>query len=182
LRPNWKIEVIGPVVKIDPATLPRLSNINWPGPCHYRDLPERLAQWNVGIMPFALNEATRYISPTKTPEFLAAGLPVVSTPIVDVVRDYGEAGLVRIAATAEEFVREIEGLSRESRVEWLRQVDARLAADSWDATWRTMLTNILAVPVRPLRQRHSRPSADTGAVRTLPPEMSLDIVETTPSR
>jgi glycosyltransferase involved in cell wall biosynthesis len=142
LRPNWKIDVIGPVVKIDASMLPKLPNINWAGPCPYANLPERLANWDVGIMPFARNEATRYISPTKTPEFLAAGLPVVSTPIVDVVRAYGEAGLVIIASTAEEFVQKIEALSSGSRLDWLRNVDARLATDSWDATWRGMLNQI----------------------------------------
>ena len=116
-------------MKIDASILPKLPNINWAGPCHYADLPERLARWDVGIMPFALNAATRYISPTKTPEFLAAGLPVVSTPIVDVVRGYGEAGLVSIASTAEEFVQEIEALLRGPRLGWLRDVDARLATD-----------------------------------------------------
>jgi glycosyltransferase involved in cell wall biosynthesis len=155
-RPHWKIDVIGPVVKIDASILPKLPNINWAGPCHYGDLPERLAQWDAGIMPFALNEATRYISPTKTPEFLAAGLPVVSTPIVDVIRSYGEAGLVRIAATAEEFVQEIETLSRGSRVDWLRKVDARLATDSWDATWLAMLNNIRRVNAGLGRKTHSR--------------------------
>jgi hypothetical protein len=82
-------------------------------------------------MPFALNDATRHSSPTKHP-ILAAGLPLVSTPILDVVRTYGKAGLVRIAATAADFVLEIEGALRESRVDWIRRVDARLAMCSWD--------------------------------------------------
>ena len=69
----------------------------------YRDLPNYLAEWDVAIMPFALNEATRFISPTKTPEFLAAGKPVISTSITDVVEPYGNKGLVSIADTADEF-------------------------------------------------------------------------------
>ena len=96
--------MIGPVVKIDPATLPRRPNLHWMGPKAYHELPAYLAGWDIGIMPFALNEATRFISPTKTPEFLAAGVPVISTPIKDVVRSYGEQGLVEIAGDAPSIV------------------------------------------------------------------------------
>src|SRR5215204_3870526 len=99
LRPDWHLVMIGPVVKIDPATLPQRANIHWLGGKSYSDLPRYLSGWDVGFMPFALNESTRFISPTKTPEFLAAGVPVVSTPITDVVRPYGEKGLVEIAKT-----------------------------------------------------------------------------------
>ncbi|MDQ4061394.1 MAG: glycosyltransferase, partial [Pseudomonadota bacterium] len=90
LRPDWQLVMVGPVVKIDPATLPRRPNVHWLGGKTYDELPAYLAGWDLGFMPFALNESTRYISPTKTPEFLAAGVPVVSTPITDVVRPYGE--------------------------------------------------------------------------------------------
>jgi UDP-galactopyranose mutase len=95
--PDVQFIMIGPVVKIDPADLPRRPNIHWLGPKSYAELPAYMAHWDMGWMPFALNGATRYISPTKTPEFLAAGLPVVSTAIVDVVRTYGALGLVQIA-------------------------------------------------------------------------------------
>lgn len=168
LRPNWKIDIIGPVVKIDASILPKRPNINWAGPCHYVNLPERLARWDVGIMPFALNEATRYISPTKTPEFLAAGLPVVSTPIVDVVRGYGEAGLVRIASTDEEFVQEIEAVLRGSRLGWLRDVDARLETDSWEATWHRMLNCISRVQAARGKKRRSGGNAHPIANQTVP--------------
>src|SRR3712207_4223372 len=96
LRPDWQFVMIGPVVKIDPNSLPQRPNIHWLGGKSYADLPRYLFGWDVGFMPFALNEATRFISPTKKPEFLAAGVPVVSTPINDVVRPYGEKGLVEI--------------------------------------------------------------------------------------
>ncbi len=86
-------------------------------------------------MPFALNESTRFISPTKTPEFLAAGVPVVSTPITDVVRPYGEKGLVEIAKTPLEAVRKAEALLERPRQPWLSRVDRHLAAGSWDKTW-----------------------------------------------
>lgn len=137
-HPEWSVVMVGPVVKIDPASLPQRPNILWRGPCPYADLPERLAGWTVGIMPFAINEATRFISPTKTPEFLAAGLPVVSTPIIDVVRSYGERGLVAIAATPNLFVRAVEDLLARPREPWLAEVDRHLATTSWDATWAAM--------------------------------------------
>ncbi|HEX2555905.1 MAG TPA: glycosyltransferase [Microvirga sp.] len=138
LRPDWQFVMIGPVVKIDPATLPRRDNIHWLGPKSYKELPTYLAGWDVGFMNFALNESTRFISPTKTPEFLAAGVPVVSTPITDVVRPYGEKGLVEIAKTALEVVRKVEGLMARPKEAWLQKVDRHLAAGSWDKTWAAM--------------------------------------------
>jgi UDP-galactopyranose mutase len=89
-------------------------------------------------MPFALNESTRFISPTKTPEFLAAGLPVVSTPVLDVVRDWGEAGLVEIAKGPAAFADALDRVLARPRAEWLRAVDRRLAEISWDRTWEEM--------------------------------------------
>ena len=133
--------MIGPVVKIDPADLPRRPNIHWLGAKSYAELPAFMAHWDMGWMPFALNEATRYISPTKTPEFLAAGLPVVSTAIVDVVRTYGALGLVQIADAddIEEKIREALGNPKDL----LRNsVDAYLATMSWDQTWKGMSGHI----------------------------------------
>jgi glycosyltransferase involved in cell wall biosynthesis len=138
LRPDWHFVMIGPVVKIDPAVLPRRDNIHWLGSKSYTELPHYLSGWDIGFMPFALNEATKFISPTKTPEFLAAGVPVVSTPIADVVRPYGEKGLVEIAKTAPEIVRKVEGLMAMSREPWLQRVDRHLSAGSWDKTWAAM--------------------------------------------
>jgi glycosyltransferase involved in cell wall biosynthesis len=138
LRPDWRFVMIGPVVKIDPGTLPRRENIHWLGQKSYDELPAYLGGWDVGIMPFALNEATRFISPTKTPEFLAAGLPVVSTAVPDVVRSYGAKGLVQIAATAEEMVARAVELLETPREPWLRRVDAHLRNTSWDRTWASM--------------------------------------------
>lgn len=142
LRPTWQFVMVGPVVKIDPATLPQEPNIHWLGGRNYRALPAYLAHWDVGIMPFALNEATRYISPTKTPEFLAAGLPVVSSAITDVIRPYGELSLVEIGAGPEGFVASAEKLLARPRDGWLRDVDALLAGMSWDRTWAAMLASM----------------------------------------
>lgn len=138
LRPNWHFVMIGPVVKIDPQTLPQRPNIHWLGGKSYDELPQYLSGWNVGIMPFALNEATRFISPTKTPEFLAAGVPVVSTAITDVIRPYGEKELVEIAGSAEEMVEKAEAVLRRPKEAWLARVDRHLARGSWDKTWAAM--------------------------------------------
>jgi glycosyltransferase involved in cell wall biosynthesis len=138
LRPHWQLVMIGPVLKIEAGKLPCLPNIHWLGCKPYSDLPRYLAGWDVGIMPFALNEATRFISPTKTPEFLAAGVPVISTPINDVVRPYGDAGLVEIAEDAAAFVRKAEALLKGPEPDWLNRADRHLALLSWDKTWRGM--------------------------------------------
>jgi len=86
-RPDWHFVFIGPVVKISPDSLPTHTNLHFLGARTYDQLPEYIAHWDLAIMPFAINEATRFISPTKTPEYLAAGKPVVSTPIHDVIHD-----------------------------------------------------------------------------------------------
>lgn len=139
--PDVHFVMIGPVVKIDPAELPRGDNIHWLGGKSYADLPAYMAHWDCGWMPFALNEATRYISPTKTPEFLAAGLPVVSTAIVDVVRSYGAQGLVQIV-DADDVVEKLREALDSPKDLLRRTVDAYLANMSWDRTWSAMLGHI----------------------------------------
>jgi UDP-galactopyranose mutase len=139
MRPEWQIVMLGPVVKIDPSTLPRSSNIHWLGMKSYRDLPAYFSSWDLAMLPFALNEATRFISPTKTPEYLAAGLPVVSTPIRDVVRPYGELGLVRIAHTTEEFVSAAEqAMTCGMSLKWRERADGYLQTLTWDSVWQGM--------------------------------------------
>ena len=134
-RPDWQIIMIGPVAKIDPATLPSRANIHWLGGRHYAELPAYLSGWSVALMPFAINAATRFISPTKTPEYLAAGLPVVSTPIIDVKRHYGIAHGVAIAADAPAFVAACEAaLALAPDGPWRDEADVLLAASSWDRT------------------------------------------------
>jgi glycosyltransferase involved in cell wall biosynthesis len=142
-KPNWNFILIGPVVKIDPATLPKYPNIFYLGGKDYNELPSYLAGWDVAMMPFALNESTRFISPTKTPEYLAGGKPVVSTAIRDVVNPYGENGLVYIAQDADDFIRGIESEMnmRDPRV-WLKMTDAFLAKNSWDITAEKMIFHI----------------------------------------
>lgn len=137
-RPDWNIVLIGPVVKIDPAVLPRLPNIHYLGQKSYAELPAYLSGWDVALLPFALNESTRFISPTKTPEYLAAGRPVVSTPIADVVRPYGEQNLVRIAGDVPSFIAAIEGALQEGFSAKQPAIDEFLREMSWDATWSRM--------------------------------------------
>jgi hypothetical protein len=138
LRPDWHQILIGPVVKIDPQSLPRAHNIHYLGMKGYSDLPAYLAGWDVAYLPFARNEATRFISPTKTPEYLAAGRPVVSTSIADVVRPYGERGFVTIADTPEEVANGLDAALVASDDVWLRRVDDYLSNLSWDRTYAAM--------------------------------------------
>jgi UDP-galactopyranose mutase len=167
-RPQWHFVLIGPVVKVDPASLPSHSNIHYLGPKAYADLPAYLCGWDVAMMPFALNEATRYISPTKTPEYLAAGRPVVSTPIPDVVRAYGSSQVVRIAHDVETFAAAIQACLDDASDPGALEhhCDIALGGMSWDQTWRGMH----AVMVR-ARRRHSlaeermlRPTLDTSLI------------------
>ena len=140
LRPDWHFVIIGPVVKIDPAILPQRENIHYLGSKSYHDLPSYIAGWDVALLLFAQNESTRFISPTKTPEYLAAGKPVVSTPIRDVVYPYGQQGFVRIANDAQEFVAAADELLQPEACgkKWLANVDEFLSQMSWDETWARM--------------------------------------------
>ena len=138
-RPQWQFVIIGPVVKIHPGTLPQGPNIHYLGAKKYDELPDYLAHWDLALLLFARNESTRFISPTKTPEYLAAGKPVISTSIRDVVRPYGELGLVEIADTPADFIAAAERLLNNSdRAEWLDRVDEYLSGISWDITWQKM--------------------------------------------
>jgi glycosyltransferase involved in cell wall biosynthesis len=137
-RPEWQLVFVGPVVKIDPAKLPRAANLHYLGPKDYADLPAYIGGWDVALLPFARNDATRFISPTKTPEYLAAGRPVVSTSIRDVVRPYGERGLAHIADTPVDFIAAVSAALAEPAAPRQRAADAFLARTSWEATWAGM--------------------------------------------
>jgi glycosyltransferase involved in cell wall biosynthesis len=134
-EPSWQLVMVGPVAKIDPADLPRAPNIHWLGQQSYDLLPQLVAGWDVCLMPFALNEATRHISPTKTLEYMAAGRAVVSTAVQDVITLYGDA--VRVAENRAAFLGGIRDAlaetprQRAERRERMRQSVARF---SWDGT------------------------------------------------
>ena len=141
-RPDWHLVLIGPVVKIDPATLPERDNIHYLGSKSYNELPEYMAGWDIALIPFELNDSTKFISPTKTPEYLAAGIPVISTPIRDVVDTYGKEGLVHIGKNADEFIKAAEEIflvKEAASAKWLEQVDKYLANNSWDITIKEMM-------------------------------------------
>jgi glycosyltransferase involved in cell wall biosynthesis len=157
LRPEFQWVFIGPVVKIDPESLPRAANIHYLGSKSYDELPSYLSGWDVALLPFARNEATRFISPTKTPEYLAAGKPVVSTSIRDVVSPYGEIGLARIADDPEGFVNACEEALREAAHERIACADAYLRHLSWDKTWSEMESLLDSFMIR-----------DSGVVSTSP--------------
>jgi len=134
-HPQWQIVLVGPVVKIDPASLPRRDNIHYLGQQSYEALPKFLAGWDVCLLPFALNEATKYISPTKVLEYMAAELPIVSTAITDVVQPYGD--IVRIAHTAQQFIQACEdalALNEQQRLEMVTRMREVVAKTSWNAT------------------------------------------------
>lgn len=147
-RPEWQFVLVGPTAKISPDDLPRGANIRYLGAKSYAQLPAYIAGWDVAMLPFARNEATRFISPTKTPEYLAAGKPVVSTSIRDVVRPYGQQGLARIADTVSDFIAAIEAALVEDRIERLLAADAFLTHLSWDGTWTRMKQLIEQVVAR----------------------------------
>jgi UDP-galactopyranose mutase len=144
-RTEWQIVILGPCVKIDPATLPRRANIHYLGMKTYEDLPAYLSGWDVALLPFAKNDSTKFISPTKTPEYLAAGRPVVSTSVRDVVRPYGEQQLVHIADRPEDFIGAIERALAGPPEGWQERVDRFLSDMSWDRTWSEMSSLIDAV-------------------------------------
>jgi glycosyltransferase involved in cell wall biosynthesis len=164
-RPDHQLVVLGPVVKIDPACRPKLPNLHWLGPKGYPELPDYVAHWDAAMMPFAKNDATRFISPTKTLEYLAAGKPVISTSIRDVVRPYGERGLVRIADTPGEFVAAIDAVLAERGTAEAAARDAErdelLAHTSWDATWKRMMTVVSDALARRGALRRKRSTRDS---------------------
>lgn len=140
LRPSWHFVLTGPVVKIEKESLPQAPNIHYTGMKTYNELPAYISNWNVALILFALNDSTRFISPTKTPEYLAAGKPVVSTPIHDIIATYGEKGLVHIAGDTAGFIAAVEAALLQDRDKnWLKPVDEYLSGISWNQTWADMV-------------------------------------------
>ena len=172
-RPDWHIVILGPCVKIDPATLPRHDNIHYLGMKKYEELPAYLSGWDVALLPFAKNDSTKFISPTKTPEYLAAGRPVVSTSVRDVVRPYGEQELVHVADRPEDFIHAIDRALAEPPTGWRERVDRFLSDMSWDRTWSEMSSLIDGVTGL------SGPSRDSVAGLAVP--RATDVVRPQPS-
>ncbi len=142
-HPDLHFVLIGPVVKISEDMLPRGANIHYLGKKEYAELPSYIAHWDVAMLPFAQNASTKFISPTKTPEYLAAGKPVVSTPIRDVITPYADKGLVSIGADAESFGKLLqETLLQQAGSARLADVDRFLKGNSWDKTFQRMWQEI----------------------------------------
>jgi glycosyltransferase involved in cell wall biosynthesis len=169
LRPDWHIVMLGPVVKVDPAALPRSANIHYLGQKSYAELPQYIGGWDVAILPFARNESTRFISPTKTPEYLAAGCPVVSTSIADVVEPYGRLKLVHIADAPPDFVTQVERALAQDPVARRAEADVFLAGNSWDVTFSKMA----GLVDEATRGRHRRSSIQPRFPRTERPFQPL---------
>ncbi|MEW6250802.1 MAG: glycosyltransferase, partial [Planctomycetota bacterium] len=148
-HPDWQLIMVGPVAKIDPASLPRRPNTHYLGQRAYADLPGYLSGWDACLLPFARNGATRFISPTKTLEYMAAEKPIVSTPIRDVAEPYGD--IVYLGQTPQQFVAACEAAlaadqaERDRRTAGMRAV---LARTSWDRTAAEMTQHIALVLAR----------------------------------
>jgi glycosyltransferase involved in cell wall biosynthesis len=158
-RPGWHFVMLGPIAKISRSDLPSAPNLHYLGAKTYAELPGYISGWDVAMLPFARNDATKYISPTKTPEYLAAGKPVVSTSIADVVRPYGDEGLARIADAPEDFVAAIRGALADGPAGWLPRADAFLAGMSWDTTWARISDCLTAAVITRQARQHSSASA-----------------------
>ena len=160
-RPDWQISMVGPHTKIDPGSLPRRPNLHYFGQQRYEDLPRFVAGWDVCLQPFALNDSTRFISPTKTLEYMAAEKPIVSTPITDVAEPYGD--IVYIAKDSGAFIAACEhALHADSgeRGERIARMRATLARTSWDKTAASMREAM----------EHAARARTTSAVRLLTAE------------
>jgi glycosyltransferase involved in cell wall biosynthesis len=164
-RPDWHIVLVGPVVKIDPAHLPQAQNIHYMGQRGYNDLPKFLAGWDVCLLPFALNESTKFISPTKVLEYMAAELPAVSTPITDVKVPYGD--VVAIANDAQEFIAACDRMltmNAEQQAALKEKMRAVVAGTSWDNTAAKMHHLIQTTVPANKADRLLNPSADLESV------------------
>lgn len=132
LRPNVNFVMIGPLAKIEEQDLPREKNIHYLGMKNYKDLPAYIAAFNIAMMPFALNDATKFISPTKTLEYMAAGKPIISTAIKDVERDYRDC--ISIVNGPEEFSTAIDNLLDAKELKIGEKYKEILDSTSWDQT------------------------------------------------
>lgn len=167
MRPDWQFVLVGPATPEVAQRLPQASNLHYLGRRAYEELPNYVAGWDVAILPFAVNEVTRYCNPTKILGYLAGGRPVVSSAIPDVVAHYSSEGLVHIAADAEGFVRAVEEASAQKHDNtWLNKVERYLARTSWERTH----ARIAALIERATRTKRHRLNASPGQERHIRPD------------
>jgi UDP-galactopyranose mutase len=164
-RPDWQLVMVGPVLKIDPGILPQRANIHYFGQQPYEALPRFLAGWDLCLMPFAINEATRFISPTKVLEYMAARLPIVSTNIADVAGPYGH--VVPIARNAGEFLAHCEAAlaaDAGTRAAMIAAMDAIVEATSWETTAERMANLLRGTAPRAGATRIAKAAADAATL------------------
>lgn len=137
ILPEYDFVMIGPLAKITEDDLAKAENIHYLGMKDYDDLPNYLKAMNITMMPFALNDATRFISPTKTLEYMAAGKPIISTAIKDVVRHYSDC--ISIVNSAEEFKDAVTKIKNHSEEKRNKKYENILQKTSWDNTASEMI-------------------------------------------
>jgi glycosyltransferase involved in cell wall biosynthesis len=152
-----ELVMVGPVVKVDPAELPQAENIHWLGQRQYAELPAHVKGFDVCLMPFAMNDATEYINPTKTLEYMAAGKPIVSTAVSDVVHNF--TPVVAVARSPEEFVAAVRSAIEQPNVELIARGFEQARANSWESIVSRM-ERIIRDAVRTRESRSERPVAD----------------------
>jgi UDP-galactopyranose mutase len=163
-HPQWQIVLVGPVVKVDPASLPQRDNVHYMGQQPYAALPNFLAGWDVCLLPFALNDSTRFISPTKTLEYMAAELPIVSTPVADVKDIYSD--IVYIAEDSVAFISACEAAlleSQEQRAEKIERMRKTVSSTSWAATAGKMRELLEALCQRSVPSVRDMPGQSAGS-------------------
>ena len=139
--PHGSVVMIGPLAKVERSMLPSSDNIHWLGQRSYADLPAYLKSFDVCLMPFALNDATQYINPTKTLEYMAAGKPIVSTAVPDVVHNF--TPVVEVAASSADFVAAIQRALTSPDAQRIEQGIQRANGASWEAIVSTMRSHML---------------------------------------
>jgi UDP-galactopyranose mutase len=170
-RPDLQFVMVGPFVSLDPTTLPQNPNLHWLGAKPKDQLLAYLAGWDVAMLPLVCNDATQFMSPSKTAEYLAAGKPVVSTPIPNVVEPFGRDGLAWIGDNFGEFADAIDDALSSDRHARVSHADGYLADHSWQATWDEMWTHVeRAMASRPTtrnaRARRAKPVGASYSVAT----------------
>lgn len=157
-KPDWNFMLVGPVVKVDPAILPQAPNLHWLGQQDYKDLPNYVKAFDVCLMPFALNDATQYINPTKTLEYMAAKKPILSTAVADVVKNF--TPVVQVANSRQEFVRRLEA-TRALADEILAAGLAMAEAASWESIVEKIKYLVKEAVMAPsaVREKSARPIA-----------------------
>jgi glycosyltransferase involved in cell wall biosynthesis len=139
-HPEWSIVMVGPVTKVDEKALPRPHNVHWLGGRDYATLPAYCKGFDVCLMPFALNEATEYINPTKALEYMATGRTIVSSAVSDVVRNFGS--VVKIANSHAEFISLCEAALKNPEAEVIERGIEMAAENSWESIIEKMESHI----------------------------------------